>query len=408
MEKSKLPLEGIKVLDLTTSYSGPFCTMFLGDMGAEVVKIEEPTQGDDSRYWGPPFYKGASPWYLSANRNKRSISLNIRDPKGTEILRQLIGKADVFVLSLTLKALEKLGLSYENLKGPNPGLIYCSITGFGHTGPYRYRPCYDLISEGIGGVMGVTGDNDHPEKVGTAAGDILAAHQACFAIVSCLYRRTFTGLGDFIDVSLVDSIVSFVTPRVVSYLATGELPVPDANRSSPIAIYQPLQTKDGFLNVGIGNDRIWERACKLLGLEALLEVDKYGSNENRKIHRTEIVSRLEEVLRTKETQHWFEYLSENGVPCGPINYVDSVVEDPHIQSRGMIFSVKDKELGEIPQIGSPWKLHKTREKAHKAPPRVGEHDETVYGEWLGMAQTDLEVLRESGVIRKKKNESDIN
>ena len=399
MEKSKLPLEGIKVLDLTTSYAGPFCTMFLADMGAEVVKIEEPKQGDDSRYWGPPFYKGASPWYLSANRNKRSVSLNIRDPEGKEILKQLISKADVFVVSLALRALEKLGLSYENLKKLNPALVYCSITGFGHTGPYRYRLCYDLISEGIGGVMGVTGDNDHPEKVGTAAGDILAAHQACFAIVSCLYRRTFTGQGDFIDVCLVDSIISFVTPRVVSYLSTGELPCPDANRSSPIAIYQPLQTRDGHLNVGIGNDRIWERACKLLGLEELLEVAAYKTNESRKINRSEILPRLEKVLRTRDTQYWFDYLSENSVPCGPINYIDGVVEDPHIRSRGMLFDLEDEKLGTVPQVGSPWKLGETREKAHKAPPRIGEHDEEVYEEWLDLKPEDLKGLRSSGVIR---------
>jgi len=373
--------------------------MFLADMGADVVKIEEPRKGDDSRYWGPPFLRGVSPWFLSTNRNKRSISLNIREPRGLDILKGLVGKADVFVVSLTLKALEKLGLSYEGLRELNPALVYCSITGFGHTGPYRYRPCYDLISEGIGGVMGVTGDNDHPEKVGTAAGDILAAHQACFAIVSCLYRRTSTGLGDFIDVSLVDSIVSFVTPRVVSYLSSGELPRPDGNRSTPIAVYQPLQTKDGYLNMGIGNDRIWERACKLLGLEELLGVETYKTNESRKNHRSEIVSRLEEILRTKETQYWFEYLSENGVPCGPINYLDSVADDPHIRSRGMIFDLEDEELGPVPQVGSPWKLGGTREKAHRAPPRVGEHDEEVYGEWLDLTPEDLDRLRKSEIIR---------
>ena len=399
MEKSKPPLDGIRILDLTSSYAGPFCTMFLADMGADVVKIEEPKYGDDSRSWGPPLFNGISPWFLSTNRNKRSISLNIQKPQGVDILKGLVRKADVFVISLAMKALEKVGLTYENLRELNPALIYCSITGFGHTGPYRYRPCYDLISEGVGGVMGVTGDNDHPEKVGTAAGDILAAHQACFAIVSCLYRRTFTGLGEYIDVCLVDSIVSFVTPRIVSYLATGELPRPDANRTSPIAIYQPIKTKDSYLNVAIGNDRIWERACKLLGLEDLLEAEAYKNNESRKINRTEIVLRLEEVLQTKDTQYWFEYLSEKGVPCGPINYIDSVVEDPHIYSRGMIINVEDKDLGMVPQVGSPWKLVTTQEKIHQAPPRIGEHDEEVYGEWLDMGPEDLQKLRESNIIR---------
>jgi len=384
VEKSKLPLEGIRVLDLTTSYSGPFCTMFLADMGADVVKIEEPQKGDDSRYWGPPFTeKGESPWFLSANRNKRSIALNIRQSDDMEILKKLIQKADVFVVSLSLKALEKLNLSYEKVKPLNPGLIYCSVTGFGQTGPYRNRLCYDLISEGIGGIMGVTGDNDQPEKVGTAAGDILAAHHACFAIASCLYRRTFTGVGDFVDVNLVESVLSFVTPRIVSYLSTGELPMPDANRSTPIAIYQPMRTKDGYLNMGIGNDRIWERVCKLLGLDALLQVDAYKTNESRKIHRAEIVEQLENVLVSKETQYWFEYLSENGVPCGPIYYLNQVVEDPHIRSRKAVYYIEDDDLGKIPQVTSPWKLTQTQENAPRLPPKIGEHNMEVYQQWLG-------------------------
>jgi crotonobetainyl-CoA:carnitine CoA-transferase CaiB-like acyl-CoA transferase len=407
MDHSDLPLKGIRVLDLTTSYAGPFCTMFLGDMGADVVKIEEPLKGDDSRYWGPPFYKDISPWYLSANRNKRSITLNIRDPRGMNILERLIEKVDVFVVSLAVKALERLNLTYDSLQERNSGLIYCSITGFGHSGPYRNRPCYDLISEGIGGIMGVTGDDNHPEKVGTAAGDILAAHQACFAIASCIYRRTATGRGDFIDVCLVDSVVSFVSPRIVSYLATGELPRPDANRSSPIAIYQPIRTRDSCINVGIGNDRIWERICRLLGLEELLEVDKYKTNESRKIHRSEIVSKLEAVLMTRETRHWFDFLSENGVPCGPINYLNDVVEDRHIRARGMIFSLESEGLGSIAQVGSPWKLGLTGERNHRPPPGIGEHDDEVYGDWLGMGGQELEKLRASGIIRKRKRRGDL-
>jgi CoA:oxalate CoA-transferase len=186
---------------------------------------------------------------------------------------------------------------------------------------------------------------------------------------------------------------------VVSYLSTGELPRPDANRSTPIAIYQPLQTKDGYLNMGIGNDRIWERVCKLLGIEELLETAAYKTNESRKNHRSQIVARLEEVLRTRDTQYWFEYLSENGVPCGPINFLDSVVEDPHIRSREMIFDLEDEKLGMVPQVGPPWKLTETQEKSHKAPPRVGEHDGEVYGEWLNMQPEDLEELRKSEIIK---------
>lgn len=402
VRESVLPLEGIRVLDLTTSYAGPFCTMLLSDMGADVVKIEQPDGGDDSRYWGPPLIKGISPWFLSANRNKRGISLDIRKPQGLEILEQLLRKADVFVVSLSLGALERLNLQYEKVKNLNPRLIYCSITGFGHTGPYSNRLCYDLISEGMGGIMSVTGDNDHPEKIGTAAGDILAAHHACFAIACCLYRRMSTGLGDFVDICLVDSIVSFVTPRFVSYLSSGELPRPDANRSTPIAVYQPLRTKDGYLNVGIGNDRIWERICKLLGLEELLEVDAYRTNEGRKNHRSEIIARIERSLKTNDTLYWFNYLAENGVPCGPIYYLNQVVEDPHIRSRGMVFYLEDDRLGTIPQVGSPWKLVYTQEKKHQPPPSIGEHNEEVFKEWLGWEPEILDDLRKSKIIGEKR------
>lgn len=404
-KKQRLPLEGIKVLDLTISYAGPFCTMLLSDMGAEVVKVEEPTMGDDSRSWGPPLFKGISPWFLSTNRNKKGISLDIQKPRGVEILRELIMRADVFVVSLSTRALEKLEISYERIREKNPGLVYCSITGFGQTGPYRERPCYDLISEGIGGIMSVTGDNDHPEKVGTAAGDILAAHHACFAIASCLYRRQFTGLGDFIDVCLVDSIISFVTPRMVSYLSTGELPRPDANRTTPIAIYQPLRTRDGYMNVAVGNDRIWKRICELLGLERLLNVEAYRTNHGRKIHRSEIIEELERVLVKRDTMDWFHYLSERGIPCGPIYYLNEVAEDPHVRERGMIMYVKDDELGDIPQVAPPWKLLCSRGKEYSPPPRIGEHDEIVYREWLGMSQEEIEALRRDGIIRGSKKET---
>ena len=399
MEKSRLPLEGVRVLDLTGSYAGPFCTMLLGDLGADVVKVEEPDRGDDIRHWGGEYlFEGVNPWFFSTNRNKRGISLNIRDPKGFQVLERLIEKADVFIVSMSMKALERLGISYEKVASLNPRVVYCSLTGYGHTGPYTHRPCYDLISEGVGGIMGVTGDHNHPEKVGTPAGDILAAHAACISIIACLYRRNFTGLGDFIDVCLVDSVVSFVTPKLVSYLATGQMFEPDGNRCTPIAVYQPVRTKDGFLNMDIGNDRIWERVKKLLGLEDVFSDGEYADNEGRRRHRAEIVSELEKVLMTRETKYWFDYLSEKGVPCGPIYYLHEVAKDPHIRARGMIFNIEDEEFGAIPQVGPPWKLACTEQKRHRRPPKIGEHDEEVYAEWLELKPEVLEDLRGSKTI----------
>ena len=398
--KQDLPLRGIRVLDITYSYSGPFCTMFLADMGAEVIKVEEPQRGDDSRYWGPPFApSGVSPWFWSANRSKKSIGVNMQDQRGLELLKKLITKVDVLVISLGIKALRKLGLTYEEMAALNPGLVYCSITGFGHNGPYKNRLAYDLVSEGVGGVMGVTGDNGRPEKVGTAAGDILAAHQACYAIACCLFRRTFTGQGDFLDICLVDSIISFITPRMVTYLASGELARPDANRSSPIAIYQPIPTRDGYLNVGIGNDRIWQRACKLLGLEDMLQDEKYKTNQDRRNNRTDIVSRLEEVLKTNDTQYWFDYLSEGGVPCGPIYFLEQVVEDPQVQARGMTFELQDPQQGSIPQVAPPWKLAGTKEPEFGVPPEIGAHSQEVFQSLLGMDAAILDRLRGDGVIK---------
>ena len=400
MTKQRLPLEGIRVLDMTGSYAGPFCTMFLGDLGAEVVKVEEPEKGDDIRQWGGDhLFKGINPWYLSANRNKKGLSLDIKDPKGHEILESLIKKADVFIVAMTMQALERLNISYEKMNVLNPGLIYCTLTGYGMTGPYRNRPCYDLIAEGVGGIMGITGNNNNPEKVGTPAGDILAAHMACISILSCLYRRTFTGRGDLIDVCLLDSVVSFVTPKLVSYMATGEKFWPDINQCTPISVYQPVKTKDGYLNLGIGNDRIWARVKKLLALDEVFNGDEYSSNENRRRNRAKLVSGLEKILTTRETKYWFDFLSESGVPCGPIYSLQEVAQDPHIKARGMVFAIEDEQLGAIPQVGTPWKLVGTEEKKHERAPSIGEHDDQVYKEWLGFGPEALSELRRSGVIR---------
>lgn len=394
------------MLDLTGSYAGPFCTMLLGDLGAEVVKVEEPERGDDIRQWGGDHsFKGINPWYLSANRNKKGLSLDIKNPQGLEILRSLIRNADVFIVAMTLGALEKLDVSYEQMSSLNPGLVYCTLTGFGMDGPYRNRPCYDLIAEGVGGIMGITGSNNRPEKVGTPAGDILAAHMACISILSCLYRRAATGRGELIDVSLLDSVVSFVTPKLVSYMATGETFRPDSNECTPICLYQPVRTKDGYLNLGIGNDRIWARVKQLLDLETMFAGAEYKDNESRRRNRANLIAGIERVLLNKETKYWFDFLSENGVPCGPIYSLQEVAEDPHVNSRKMVFSIEDKELGAIPQVGTPWKLVSTVDRKHERPPDIGEHDEEIYKEWLGFGTEKIDELRRARIIRRTKQEA---
>ncbi|MBI2061096.1 MAG: CoA transferase [Nitrospirae bacterium] len=373
-----LPLAGVRVVDLTGSYAGPYCTMMLGDMGAEIIKVERPPGGDECRTWGPPFRGGESPWFLSANRNKKSVLLNVKSPAGRSALNALVESADVFVENMRPGALERSELGYEELSKNHAALIYCAITGFGMDGPLRDSPAYDLLGEGYGGIMSVsTEEGRRPLKVGTAVSDIVAGMFAAFAIVSCLHRRQRTGRGEFIDISLLDGQIAFMAPRLAAFLVGDEPQRCRGGAESPIAIYRSFKAKDGYLTLAVGNDQIWARLCKVLGMKSWMNDPRLGTNADRKQNQDVIFDALEREVQTKTRRDWIRIFSEAGVPCGPVNTCEDVVGDEQVIARKMITELEHASLGRIRLAGAPWKLGGLTETAASPPPVLGEHTEEV-------------------------------
>jgi crotonobetainyl-CoA:carnitine CoA-transferase CaiB-like acyl-CoA transferase len=391
-------LKGVKVLDLTTSVAGPFATMLLSDMGADVFKIERPGGGDDSRAWGPPFLRDESLWFLSVNRNKKSLCLNQDSPEGREVLRDLVSSCDVVVLNQPPRVAAKLGLDPASLCAIKSDLIYVSITGFGLDGERANWPSYDLIAEGYSGVMDLTGEADsEPQKVGTPAADMLAGQDAAFAVVSALFDRTRTGKGRVIDIALIESMTRFLTCRIVPYLGSGELPRRSGGKDSVIAIYQAFETADRPITLGLGNDNIWKRFWETVGQPDVARDPRYASNAMRRVHRAEIVAHIQEVLRTKPRARWLSLFGEARIPAGPINQVDEVVTDPELLRRGMFYRL-ETESGAVPQVGTGIRLDGMSNVPRSAPPRLGEHTQQVLADLLGYDEHRVQSLSAAGVI----------
>lgn len=392
------PLAGVKVIDISTAYSGPYCSMFLADMGAEVIKIERPGTGDDARGWGPPFVGEESAWFLSTNRNKKSVTLNIATEEGRNILRNLVRRADVFLENLKPSTLDRLELTYEALRPVNPRLIYCAISGFGMTGPYRNHPGYDLIAQALGGIMSVTGEKGgRPQKVGTALSDITAGMVAAYAIAAALYGRERTGKGEFIDVSLLDGQIAIMAPRIVSFLVSGVEPRPAGSTDSPITLYQPLPTADRDIVVATGTESLWQRFCRATGLEYLLEDPRFRTNRDRTVHKVDLLPVVESRLKTRSAAYWLEVLTAAGVPCAPIQYLSEVVSHPQVQAREMIVEVEHPSAGTIKLVAPPWRLG-SGNRPPELPPRLGEHTDEVLARELGYGKEQLTVLHQQGVI----------
>ncbi|WP_082584239.1 CaiB/BaiF CoA transferase family protein [Noviherbaspirillum sp. Root189] len=385
-------LEGIRVLDMTTSVAGPYAGLLLADLGAEVAKIERPEQGDDARAWGPPFLDGESLWFLSVNRNKQSVTLDTSQPAGRETLRALVSKADVMLTNQVLRSQKKLGIDYETLKAVNPRLIHVSITGFGLSGPNADLPCYDLIAEGYSGVMDLTGEADgDPQKVGTPAADLLAGQDAALATLAAIIARNRTGFGQEIDVSMVESMTRFLTPRIIPFLGSGELPRRAGGKDSVIAIYQTFDAEDAPLTLGLGNDGIWIRFCNAIGRQDMAADPRLANNEGRRRHRPEIVEEIQKALRTKPRSHWLALFAKSRVPAGPINRLDEVVQDPAMQERGLFFSLERNGFA-IPQIGLGIRFDGNSHACRSAPPRLGEDTMKVFKTWLDWDDTRLAAL----------------
>ncbi|MEM2338260.1 MAG: CaiB/BaiF CoA-transferase family protein [Candidatus Bathyarchaeia archaeon] len=394
------PLKGIRILDLSRILTGPFCSMILADLGAEVIKVEMPRSGDDARLWGPPFIRGESAYFLCLNRNKKSITLNLKSEKGKAIIYKLVKECDVLLENFKPGVTKRLGVDYETISKINPRIIYCSITGFGQTGPYQDYPAYDIVIEGMGGLMGITSEPDRPPRgVGIAIADIGAGMYAAIAILAALIAREKTGKGQWIDVSLLDSTVSLMTHMAANYFATGIVPKRDGSTHPNIAPYQCFKARDGkYLTVAVGNDRIWRNFCEALGLADLAENPKFSTNPKRVKNRDELIPTLEKIFLNKTRDEWIDILLKKGVPCGPVYAIDEVFRDPQVLHRKMLVEIEHPKAGTIKQIGIPMKFSETPGEIRTAPPLLGQHTDEILKNLLGYSEEEINQLRKEGVI----------
>jgi crotonobetainyl-CoA:carnitine CoA-transferase CaiB-like acyl-CoA transferase len=371
-------LSDVTVIDLSRVLAGPYCTMILGDLGATVIKVEQPGKGDDTRAFGPPYIAGESAYYLGLNRNKYSILVDFGAPEGRERLLNLIRTATVLVENFRPGTLDKWGLGYEALKAINPGLIYCSISGYGQTGPYAQRPGYDFVAQAESGIMAVTGEIDgEPQRVGSPIGDISAAMFAAISILAALRVRDRTGQGQHIDIALLETTISMLSNVASNYLISGEDAQRFGNGHPNIVPYQAFRTADGHIVVSCGNDRLYQSLCRLLGREDLASDPRFATNPQRVRNRHELVPILQEAFLARKTGEWLPELRAAGIPCGPINSVAQAFSDPHIQARAYVWECDHPTAGKIKLAGSPIHLSKTPAKLYKAPPLLGEDDEKI-------------------------------
>ena len=394
-------LEGIKVLDLTRALAGPFCTLMLGDYGADIVKIEIPGSGDDTRKWGPPFVGDESAYFLSINRNKRSLTLNFKEAKAREIFLKLVEDADVVVENFTPGVMDRFGLGYDDLKAINPGIVVCSISGFGQTGPYRTRPAYDQIMQGISGLMSITGEPDgDPQKVGIAVADIGAGMWAAFAVMAAIHERSSKGdgQGQYIDISMMDAQVAWLTYQAANFFATGEAPKRLGAAHPNLVPYQAFMCQDNkYLNLAVGSERIWERFCRGMEMPELRENPDYTTNVERAQNRSKIVPQLQEIFIKQPVAYWVEKLQAVSVPCGPINDLADVFSDPQLLSRDMFQEIPHPTLGTVKQLGLPIKFSRTPGALDLPPPLLGEHNSELLQE-IGFSPAEIEELKAGEVI----------
>ena len=392
-----MALQDLKVVDVTRTLAGPFCTMMLGDMGADVVKIEEPNHGDETRSW-TPFWNGESTQFLSFNRNKRSLSLNLREKEGVEIVLGLAAKSDIMIESFRAGALERMGLGYEAVKKVNPNIIYCSISGYGRTGPMADKPGYDLIIQAYSGLMSLTGDPDgQPKRVGFSLVDLFAGMMAYGCILTALHHRQATGKGQWIDTSLLDGQVAVMSYHGTGYMGTGVEPHRLGSGHPSLVPYQSFPGSDGSFILGCANDGLWERLCKAMGRSDLLEDPRFKTNTDRVEHRAECVETLNQIFQEKTVAQWVDVISEAGVPCGPINRVSDVVNDPQVLSRDMVVDMPHPNVPDLRVPNSPLKLTETPPSIRRPPPLLGQHNEEILEE-SGYSQEQIGRLREKGVI----------
>ena len=402
-------LSHLRVLDLSRVLAGPWAGQILGDLGAEVIKIERPKSGDDTRSWGPPYLQGAdgnadlSAYFLTANRNKQSLAVDIAHPEGQELIRKLVAESDVILENFKVGGLKRYGLDYDNLKQINPKLIYCSITGFGQDGPYANRPGYDFLIQAMGGLMSITGQPDGepgagPMKVGVALTDIMTGLYATIGVLAALSHRDRTGEGQYVEAALLDVQVACLANQAMNYLTTGQAPGRMGNAHPNIVPYQDFPTADGNMVLTVGNDEQFARLCDLLGHPEWASDERFATNRARVANRKELIPRLRQATVMRSTQEWVQVLERSGVPCGPVNTLDQVFEDPQVLARGMKQSVQHPSLGDVPTVGNPIRLKLTPVSYRTAPPLLGEQSKQVLETIVGLSSGEIESLRERGIV----------
>lgn len=392
------PLEGMVVLDASQIMAGPFCTLLLADMGADVIKVERPDGGDDTRRMGPPFVTGESAAFLAMNRNKRSLALDLKTEEGTELFRRLARRADVLVENFRPGTMERLGLGYEALQESNPGLIYCSISGFGQTGPYRLRGGFDLVAQGMSGLISVTGHPGGPAtKVGVPISDLNAGIYGAYGILCAYVQRLRTGRGQRVDTSLLEGAIAYTFWESAIYFATGKVPEPMGSAHRLNAPYQVFQTRDGSLSLGAANQATWERLCQAIGRPDLAADPRFRENAGRIERYQELAGILDEIFQRDTTANWLSRLEQAGVPAGPIYTLAEVYADPHVRAREMVVEVEHPVAGRVRQIGIPVKLSETPGRIARPAPTLGQHTDEVL-HWLGLDGGAIARLRQAGVV----------
>ena len=401
------PLDGLRILDLSRVLAGPFCTQMLADLGAEVIKVERPGVGDETRTWGPPYVTDEagrdtteSAYYVCANRNKRSITVDFSQPRGAALVKRIAGRCDALVENFRVGGLAKFGLGYEQLREAFPALVYCSITGFGQTGPYAHRPGYDMMAQGMGGLISITGEPDRPpSKVPVAINDIMTGMYTAVALLSAVRHRDLTGEGQHVDLGLLDVQVSWLANVASNYLIGGRIPGRLGTAHPNSVPYQVFPTLDGFVIIAANNDRQFERFCTVAETPELLADPRFATNALRVRNRNLLVPKFEAVTRTRTTAAWMDALEAAQVPCAPVNTMDQVFADPQIEARDMAIEIPHPLAGEnIRLVGSPIQLSRTPVSYRRPPPTLGQHTDEVLAEMLHLTEGERATLRDEGII----------